>query len=69
MLDFQNRAPNIKILKFHTNWDNNAYLEKYDFQQNLVYKLWDRHWIRGIKTSLEVVLDSDFESLLAMHVK
>ena len=27
MLGFENRAPNIKILKFHANWDNSAYLE------------------------------------------
>ena len=28
MLGFQNRASDIKILKFHTNRDNNAYLKK-----------------------------------------
>ena len=31
MLDFQNRAPNIKLLKFHRNRDNRAYLEKHKF--------------------------------------
>ena len=31
MLGFQNRAPTIKLLKFHVNRDNNAYLEKFDF--------------------------------------
>ena len=36
VLDFQNRAPGIKLLKFHTNQDNRVYLEKRDFQQKLV---------------------------------
>ena len=31
MLDFENRSLDVKILKFHTNWDNSAYLEKRDF--------------------------------------
>ena len=31
MLNFQNIAPNIKLLKFHANRDNQAYLEKYNF--------------------------------------
>ena len=32
MLGFQNKAPNIKLLKFQANQDNNAYLKKHDFQ-------------------------------------
>ena len=31
MLGFQNRALDIKLLKFHINRDNSAYLEKCDF--------------------------------------
>ena len=31
MLDFQNRAMDIKLLKFHANQENYTYLEKYDF--------------------------------------
>ena len=31
MFSFQNRASNVKILKFRANQDNNVYLEKYDF--------------------------------------
>ena len=27
--------PYIKLLKFHANWNNNAYLKKYDFNINL----------------------------------
>ena len=33
ILDFQNRAPDIKILKVHANWDNSAYFEKHNFEQ------------------------------------
>ena len=33
MLNFQNKAPDIKILKIHINRDNIAYLKKLDFQQ------------------------------------
>ena len=36
ILGFQNRVSNIKLLKIHTNRDNSAYLEKYDFQRKLV---------------------------------
>ena len=36
MLNFQTRAPDIKLLKFYTNQDNNAYFEKYDFQRKLI---------------------------------
>ena len=32
MLGYQNRASDIKLLKFHANQDNNAYLEKQNFQ-------------------------------------
>ena len=46
-----------------------TYLEKRNFQQKLVYKLWDLHWIYGIKMSLGVPLDPDFESWLALHAK
>ena len=38
MLGFQKRALDIKLLKFHTNQDNNTYLEKCDFQEKLVYQ-------------------------------
>ena len=69
MLGFQNKAPDIKILKFHVNQDNSAYLEKYDFQWKLVCQLLDRYWIHGIEKSLEVVSNFDFESWLALHVK
>ena len=31
MFDFQNKALNIKRLKFHANRDNSAYLKKYNF--------------------------------------
>ena len=37
MLGFQNRALDIKLLKFHVNQDNQGYLEKRNFQQKLVY--------------------------------
>ena len=33
---FQNKAHGIKLLKFHRNRDNNANLEKRDFQMKLV---------------------------------
>ena len=39
MLGFQNIVPNIKLLKFHVNRDNRAYLEKCEFQQKLVYQI------------------------------
>ena len=31
MLGFQNRAPNTKLLNFHANQEEIAYLGKYDF--------------------------------------
>ena len=67
MLDFQNKALDSKLLKFHANRDNQAYLEKCDFQRKLVYQIWDCHWIRGIETSSRVVSDS--ESYLVLHAK
>ena len=36
MLSFQNRAPDNKLLKFYTNQDNRAYLEKHDFEWKLI---------------------------------
>ena len=69
ILDFQNRTPDVKILKFHQTWDNNTYLEKCDFQRKLVCQFWDCHWIRGVKTSPGVVSNPDSESHLALHVK
>ena len=39
------------------------------FIEKLVYKLWGRHWIRGVETSLEVVSDFDFESRFVLHAK
>ena len=59
MLGFQNKALDVKILKFHTNHDNNIYLEKCDFQQKLVFQFWDHHWICDVETSLGVVSDSN----------
>ena len=61
ILNFQNRAPNIKILKFHVNRDNSAYLEKYNFQWILVCQFWDCHWIRNTKMSSGVVSNPNFE--------
>ena len=69
ILGFQNRAPDIKLLKFHANRDNSAYLEKCNFQRKLVCKLWDCHWIHGVEMSQRVVSDLDFESRLTLHVK
>ena len=37
ILNFQNRALDIKILKIHANQDNSTYLEKCDFKQMLVF--------------------------------
>ena len=61
--------PDIKLLKFHANQNNSAYLEKCDFQQKLVFQFWDRYWVHGIKTSLGEVSDPDSESRLALHAK
>ena len=33
ILGFQNRALNIKLLNFHTNQDNSAYIKKCNFEQ------------------------------------
>ena len=38
MLSFQNRTPDIKLLKFHINRDNQAYFEKHNFQRKLFAK-------------------------------
>ena len=57
ILGFQNRAPDIKLVKFHENWDNNAYLKKFNFQRKLIYQFWNFHWIHSVKTSLSVVSD------------
>ena len=65
MFSFQNRVPDIKILKFHRNQDNSVYLDKSNFQQKLIFQLWDYHWIHGIEMSMWVVSDPDFESRLA----
>ena len=62
MLSFQNRASDIKLLKFYVNQYNKAYLEKHNFQWKLIYQIWDYHWIHGIETSLEVVSNFDFKS-------
>ena len=69
MLGFQNKALDSKLLKFHLNRDNSAYLEKYDFQWKLVCQLWDCHWIHGVETSSEVVSDLDFKSLLVLQAQ
>ena len=65
----QNRALDIKLLKFHKNRNNQAYLRKRDFQRKLVCQIWDHYWIHGIETSLGVVSDSNSEFLLALHLK
>ena len=36
VLSFQNTVSDVKILKFHTNQDNSAYLEKCNFQWKLI---------------------------------
>ena len=51
ILDFQNRVLNVKILKFNSNWDNSAYLEKYDFQRKLGYQF---EIVIGFVTSKQV---------------
>ena len=38
ILGFQNRASDIKLLKFYANQDNIVYIRKYDFQRKLVYQ-------------------------------
>ena len=38
ILGFQNKAPDIKILKFHANQDNSVYLEECDFQHKLIFQ-------------------------------
>ena len=38
MLGFQNRALDTKLLQFHVNRDEWAYLEKHDFQRKFVVK-------------------------------
>ena len=43
MIGFQNRALDINLLKFHTNWDNRDYLKKRDFQRKFVCQIWGRH--------------------------
>ena len=67
MLGFKNRVSNLKLLKFHANRDNSAYLEKYDVQRKLVCQFWDCHWIYGVETSLGVVSDPNSMSQLAMQ--
>ena len=69
MLSFQNRAPYIKLLKVHTNWDKKTYLKKRNFQQKFVCQIWYRYWICGIETNLEVLLDLDYEFRLALYAK
>ena len=59
MLNFQNRASDIKLLKFYINWDNGAYLEKCNFQRKLICLFWNRHWIFGVEMSLRVVSDPE----------
>ena len=39
MLGFQNNARDPKLLKFHANRDNRAYLKKHDFQRKLVCQI------------------------------
>ena len=62
MLDFQNRTPYIKLLKFHVNRDNMTYLEKYNFQRKLVYQIEIAIGFMASKMSLGMVSDLDSES-------
>ena len=57
-------------MKFHVNWDNQAYRKKKKrFSTEACYQIWDLHWIRDIETSLGVVSDPDSEFCLALHAK
>ena len=38
MLGFQNRAPNVKLLKAHANQDNRAYIKNVIFNESLFAK-------------------------------
>ena len=69
ILYFQNKASDIKLLKFHANQDNSIYLKKCDFQRKLVCQFRDNHWICGIKMSPKMVSNPYFKSRLALHVK
>ena len=39
MLSFQNRVPDIKLLKFHVNRDNQTYLKKCNFLRKLICQI------------------------------
>ena len=69
ILGFQSRDPDIKLLKFHSNRDNWAYIEKHDFQWKFVCQIWDCHWIHVVEMRLTVVLDPDSETEIALHAK
>ena len=69
MHGFQNRASDYKLLKFHGNQDNQAYLKKIDCQQKLVFQILYCHWIQSDETSLGVIADPDSEFRLALHAK
>ena len=69
ILDFQNRGMNIKLLIFHVNWDNQAYLEKWDFQQKFICQIWDSHWICSVEASPEGVSNPNSEFQLDLHAK
>ena len=69
MIGFQNRVSDLKLLEFYTNRDNSIYLRKCDFQRKSICQFWNRHWIRKIETSLRVVLNPNYQSLLALRAK
>ena len=69
ILGFQNRVRDIKLLKIHADRDNRTYLEKHDFQQKLIFQIWDHYWICGVKPSLRVVSVPNSKSRLALHAK
>ena len=69
MLAFQNRILDSELLKFHANRDKRAYLKKCDFQQKLIFQIWDRHWIFGIEMSPGMVSNLDFKFRLALDAK
>ena len=69
MLGFQNRAMDIKLLKYHINRDNKTYLKKHHFQWKLVCQFLDHQWICSIEMSLGVVLDPYSKSRLTLHAK
>ena len=61
MLDFQNRAPDIKLLKIHTKLRQWYLLRKTQFSTKVCLPILNHYWIRSVKKSLGVVSDPDSE--------